>query len=81
MAYAHARFDDLDPQGHSGSAEAKSQYWIISTTKQAINIYLARQLVHDLDFENIFMAWPSFFFLFYRTEALSKDFTSPIFSF
>ena len=40
--YAHARFDYLETlmQGHSGSAKAKIQCWITSTTKQATNSLL-----------------------------------------
>ena len=50
-------------QGHSGSAKAKNRHWIISTTKQAISIKLAPMVglfffLGDLDFENVYMAWP-----------------------
>ena len=34
-------------QGHSGSAGKKNQFWIISTTKQAVHIKLAATVGHD----------------------------------
>ena len=67
--YAHARVDDLDlDAGHSASAKAKNQQWMISTTKQAMkSIKLATttegHFLCDRDFENVYMAWPSCFFL------------------
>ena len=51
-------------QGHSGSPEAKIQCWIISTTKPATRIKLAPTVGHclrDLDFANVYMAWPTCF--------------------
>ena len=45
-------------QGHSGSATAKHQRCIISTTKQAISIKLTTTVGHfssDFDFENVYM--------------------------
>ena len=47
-------------QGHSVSAKAENQRWIISTTKQAICIKLAKTVCHflpDRDFENVYMAF------------------------
>ena len=53
---------------HSGSAKAKIQCWIIWTTKQATSIKLITvdHLLSNLDFENVYMAWPSGFVFFYR---------------
>ena len=55
-------------QSHSGSAKYKIQCWIISTTKQAIIIIPATMVGHllrDLDFENVYTAGPTCFFLFF----------------
>ena len=53
-------------QGQSGSAKAKRQRCMLSETKQAISIGLAATVdlffpllfffLHDLDFENVYMA-------------------------
>ena len=51
----------------SGSAKAKYQRWMISTTKQAISVKLAATVGHflsDLDFENVYKAWPTCFSFF-----------------
>ena len=43
-------------------ARGKNWHWIILTTKQVISIKLATMVghfLHDLDFENIYMAWPT----------------------
>ena len=60
---AHARFEDLDLDARSQwDGKGKIQCWIISTTKQVISIQLATMVghfLHDLDFENIYMAWPT----------------------
>ena len=56
-------------QGHSGSAKAKSQRWIISTSKQAISIKLATtvsQLLRDLDFfKRVYGLILMFYFTFF----------------
>ena len=57
-------------QGHSGLAKANNQHLIISTTKQAISIKLSTMVGHfwrDLDFENVYMAWPSCLNIIYLT--------------
>ena len=53
-------------QSDSGTANAMqtNQHWIISTTKQAVGSKLVTTVGHyylftDLDFENVYMAWPS----------------------
>ena len=53
--YAHAHFHDID---HDAWQRTKFQLWIISTTKHASNKRARINSVsHDLDFENIDMAW------------------------
>ena len=54
-----SRFNDLDLgiQGHSGSAKANIQCWIMSTTKQATRLFF---FFYVIDFENVYMAWQLF---------------------
>ena len=41
----------------------KNLSWIVSTSKQAVSIHVWLHFVsHDLDFENIYMAWPACYF-------------------
>ena len=51
---------------HSGSAKAKIQCWVILTTSQATSITLATMVglyvLLDLDFANVYMAWPTWVF-------------------
>ena len=52
-------------QGDSWSKKAKNERWLILTTKQAISIKVATTVGHflcDHDFENLYMAWSTFFF-------------------
>ena len=51
------------------------QRWITSTTKQAIRLTLAitaGHFVRDFDIENIYMAWPTFFYILNSVLVLSE---------
>ena len=45
-------------QGHSGSARARIQCWTIPTTVRQ-TCYNQATVLRNLDFENVYMAWPS----------------------
>ena len=53
-------------QGHSGSANVRIQYWIISTTKQAMSIKLATTVGHFMWpwLRDVYMDWLSCFSFF-----------------
>ena len=63
-----AHFHDLD-QGHSGSAKAKIQCWIILTTKQATNVTRFKTCYNGKPFFTwpwlwkVYMAWPACSFI------------------
>ena len=63
--HAHVRFDSLDLDARSqwvGRGKTKNQRCMLSATKQAISSKLATTVCHfvrDLDFANVYMAWPS----------------------
>ena len=72
--YAPARFDDLDLDARSQQRQKKNQRWMLSATKQAINIELATTVDHFLRDKHVYMAWQPCFRSFVNVFSNSARF-------